>query len=101
MIGVVPSIRPHGPVDAWGICSLNTLQRRREHLDHHTRQYPTSTIGACATFYHRLFELKVGASLLDVGCACAFWPVLIAERGPQVQSSIVGVDSRLDAIHLS
>jgi SAM-dependent methyltransferase len=101
MIGVVHSIKPRDPVDAWGIFSLNTLQRLREHIDEHTLQKPTSTIGACATIYRRLFELKVGASLLDVGCACAFWPVLAAEREPHAQSSIVGVDSRLDAIHLS
>jgi hypothetical protein len=101
MIGVVHSIKPYDPVDAWGIFSLNTLQRLREHLDEHHLQNPTSTIGACATIYRRLFELKVGVSLLDVGCACAFWPVLVAEREPHTQSSIVGVDSRLDAIHLS
>jgi hypothetical protein len=101
MIGVVHSIKPHDPVDAWGIFSLNTLERLREHLDKHTRQNPTSTIGACATIYRRLLELKVGTSLLDVGCACAFWPVLVAERDPNAESSIVGVDSRLDAIHLS
>ncbi|HEX9132693.1 MAG TPA: class I SAM-dependent methyltransferase [Ktedonobacteraceae bacterium] len=95
MIGIVHSIKPHDPVDAWGIFTLNTLQRLREHMDEHTLQNPTSTI------YRRLFELKVGASLLDVGCACAFWPVLVAERDLHDQSSIVGVDSRLDAIHLS
>jgi SAM-dependent methyltransferase len=101
MIGVVHSITPHDPVNAWGIFSLNTLQRLREHMDKHTLHNPTSTIGACATIYRRLFELKVGASLLDVGCACAFWPVLVADREPYAESSIVGVDSRLDAIHLS
>jgi hypothetical protein len=101
MIGVVHSIKPHDPVGAWGIFSLNTLQRLREHLDENTLQNPSSTIEACATVYQRLFSLKVGTSLLDVGCACAFWPVLVAEREPHAQGRIVGVDSRLDAVHLS
>jgi hypothetical protein len=62
---------------------------------------PSTTIGACATIYRRLFELKVGTSLLDVGRACAFWPTLVGERVPDAHGSIVGVDNRLDAIHLS
>ena len=66
MIGVVHSITPHDPVNAWGIFSLNTLQRLREHLDEHTQQNPSSTIGACAAVYRRLFALKVGASLLGL-----------------------------------
>src|SRR5262249_39453919 len=78
MMGVVHSIKPYDPVNAWGIFSLNTLQRLREHINRQIQQNPTSTIGACETIYCRLFELKVGTSLLDVGCACAFWPVLIA-----------------------
>src|SRR5207244_1615914 len=59
------------------------------------------TIGVCAAVYRRLFVLKIGTSLLDVGCACAFWPVLVAEREPHSQRNIVGVDNRLDAVHLS
>jgi len=101
MIGVVHSIKPHDLVGAWGIFSLNTLQRLRGHLDENTSQNPSSTIEACATIYRRLFSLKVGVSLLDVGCACAFWPVLVAERESNAQGRIVGVDNRLDAIHLS
>jgi Methyltransferase domain len=101
MIGVVNSIKPHDPVGAWGIFSLNTLQRFRDYLAENTLQYPPTTIGACATVYRRLFSLKMGRSLLDVGCACAFWPVLAAEREPDARGSIVGVDTRLDAIHLS
>jgi hypothetical protein len=101
MIGVVNSIKPHDPVVAWDIFFLNTLQRLHEHLDEHPQQNPTSTIGACAMVYRRLFELKIGASLLDVGCACPFWPVLVAKREPHTQRNIVGVDNRLDAVHLS
>ncbi len=101
MIGVVNSIKPHDPVGAWGIFSLNTLRRFREYLDEPDLEYPLTTIGACATIYRRLFLLKVGKSLLDVGCACAFWPALVAERDPDSYERIVGVDNRLDAIHLS
>ncbi|MEO8971774.1 MAG: class I SAM-dependent methyltransferase [Ktedonobacteraceae bacterium] len=101
MIGIVTSIKPHDPVSAWGIFSLNTLQRIREYLSENTAQYPPTTIGASATIYRRLFSLKVGISLLDVGCACAFWPVLVAERNPDASDRIVGVDNRLTAIHLS
>jgi hypothetical protein len=101
MIGVVNSIKPRDPVGAWGIFSLNTLKRFRNYLADNTLHYPPTTIGACATVYRRLFSLKVGRSLLDVGCACAFWPVLAAEREPDVPRKIVGVDNRLDAIHLS
>ena len=101
MIGVVNSMKPHDPVGAWGMFSLNTLQRFRDYLDEDTFPYPSTTIGACATIYRRLFELKVGTSLLDVGCACAFWPTLVAERVPEAHERIVGVDNRLDAIHLS
>jgi hypothetical protein len=81
--------------------SLNTLQRFRDYLDADTLPYPSTTIGACATIYRRLFSFKVGVSLLDVGCACAFWPTLVAERDPDAHGRIVGVDNRLDAIHLS
>ena len=101
MIGVVNSIKPYDPVGAWSIFSLNTLQRFREYLDTNTPQNPSTTIGTCATVYRRLFSLKVGTSLLDVGCACAFWPVLVAERDSETHGRIVGVDNRLDAIHLS
>ena len=55
MIGVVNSIKPHDPVEAWGIFSLNTLQRFREYQDENTPQNPSTTIGACATVYRRLF----------------------------------------------
>lgn len=101
MIGVVISINPHDPVSAWGNFSLNTLQRFRAYLSENTMQYPPTTIGASATVYRHLFSLKVGRSLLDVGCACAFWPVLVAEREPDAHERIVGVDNRLTAVHLS
>lgn len=101
LIGIVTSIKPRDPVDAWGIFSLNTFQRFREYLAENAMQYPPTTIGASATIYRRLFSLKMGVSLLDVGCACAFWPMLVAERDPEAHGRIVGVDTRLNAIHLS
>ena len=104
LIGVVNSITPGNPTDAWSIFSLNTLQRLRERVD----DSPTNLehydfISSFANIYHHLFSLKVGNSLLDVGCACAFWPVLVAEREHEKESHgrIVGVDNRQDAIILS
>lgn len=101
MIGIVISTNPYDPVSAWGNFSLNTLQQFRTYLSENTMQYPATTIGASATVYRRLFALKVGKSLLDVGCSCAFWPVLVAEREPDAYEQIVGVDNRLTAVNLS
>lgn len=39
--------------------------------------------------------------MLDVGCACAFWPVLAAEHAQTDNERIVGVDNRRDAIAIS
>lgn len=102
LIGVVVSTFLDDPVTAWNRFSLNTLQRLREHLD----DPPSSAlqndfITSFAYIYHRLFVLKVGSSLLDVGCACAFWPILVAERANGTYQRIVGVDNRADAIALS
>jgi ubiquinone/menaquinone biosynthesis C-methylase UbiE len=100
--GVVHSVIPSDPVKAWNLFSLNTLQRLRQWLiDAPTQDDRQSTIGAAAMVYRRLLSLKVGSSLLDVGCACAFWPVLVAEREPMAHGRIIGVDNRLDAINLS
>ena len=101
-IAIVISISPHNPIDAWNIFSLNTLQRLREKLnDLSSSAGEEDFITPFAHIYHRLLELKVGASLLDVGCACAFWPVLVAEHVQAGSERIVGVDSRRDAIALS
>ena len=102
LIGVVNSITPGNPTDAWGLFSLNTLQRLRERVDDppaNLKHY--DFISSFATIYHHLFSLKVGSSLLDVGCACAFWPLLFAEREKENHGRIVGVDNRQDAIVLS
>jgi 2-polyprenyl-3-methyl-5-hydroxy-6-metoxy-1,4-benzoquinol methylase len=100
--GVVHSVIPYDSVKAWNLFSMNTLQRLRQWLiDAPTQDDRQSTIGASAIVYRRLLSLKVGSSLLDVGCACAFWPVLVAEREPMPHGRIIGVDNRRDAINLS
>jgi ubiquinone/menaquinone biosynthesis C-methylase UbiE len=100
--GVVHSVLPDDPVEAWNLFSLNTLQRLRTWLiDAPTQDDRQSTIGASAIVYRRLLSLTVGSSLLDVGCACAFWPILAAEREPLPHGRIIGVDNRRDAINLS
>jgi len=102
LIAVVISIAPHSPLEAWNLFSLNTLQRLREKLnDLSSSTGEEDFITPFAHIYHRLLQLKVGTSLLDVGCACAFWPVLAAEYAQTVGERIVGVDCRRDAIALS
>jgi 2-polyprenyl-3-methyl-5-hydroxy-6-metoxy-1,4-benzoquinol methylase len=93
---------PHNPVEAWNLFSLNTLQRLREKLNSLSSSVDDDDfITPFAHIYHRLLQLKVGTSLLDVGCACAFWPVLAAQYAQTISERIVGVDSRRDAIALS
>lgn len=102
LIGIVTSVQPRNPLAAWDLFTTNTLQRLREQL--HKPSIPAddrSSIAAFASIYRRLFSLKVGHSLLDVGCACAFWPILLAEQEPTTWGRIVGIDSRRDAINLS
>lgn len=102
LIAVVISIAPHSPVEAWNLFSLNTLQRLREKLnDLSSSTGEEDFITPFAHIYHRLLQLKVGTSLLDVGCACAFWPLLAAEYAQTTDERIVGVDSRRDAIAVS
>lgn len=102
MVGVVSSLAPNHPLDAWRSFLLNTLQRLRERMDAClSEQEQQDTISAFAAVYRRLFSLRVGSSLLDVGCACAFWPVLLAQDQRDKLERIVGVDNRSDAITLS
>ncbi len=102
LIGVVTSILPGDPVAAWGFFSLNTLQRLGAKLD---MSSPASNepdlLLPFARIYRRLSDLLIGSSLLDVGCACAFWPVLVAQRYAEQFKRIVGVDHRSDALALS
>ena len=102
LVAIVISVMPDNPVEAWNLFSLNTLQHLREKLNDVTSATDEKDfITPFAHIYHRLLELKVGKSLLDVGCACAFWPVLAAEHAHTDDERIVGVDSRRDAIAIS
>ncbi len=101
LIAMVISLSPHNPVEAWKLFSLNTLQRLREKLHDLSSSDIKDFITPFAHIYRRLLQLKVGTSLLDVGCACAFWPVLAAEYTQTTSERIVGVDNRSDAIALS
>ena len=100
LVGVITSIRPDNPVSAWGIYSLNTLHRLQALIE-----YPLSVIQeqdfitSFAHIYQRLLELQTGKTLLDVGCACAFWPLIAAQS--KGLEKVVGVDNRQDAINLS
>ena len=100
--GVVASVRPHDPPAAWKMFSLNTLKLlRREVEQEECASERRDSIASFASLYRHLFSLLVGESLLDVGCACAFWPVLVAERDLPYHRKITGVDNRQDALHLS
>ena len=102
LIGVVNSTNPHNPADAWGVFSINTLQLLREKIHNPpTELNEQSFITPFAHIYRYLFAQKAGTSLLDVGCACAFWPLLVAEQEKGKHERIVGVDNRQDAITLS
>jgi 2-polyprenyl-3-methyl-5-hydroxy-6-metoxy-1,4-benzoquinol methylase len=102
LIGIVDSVDPHDIRGAWNLFSLNTFQRLREKISRRPGPplHPRS-IDAFAEIYRRLLTLRRDASLLDVGCACAFWPLLVAEQERVVSGRIVGIDIRQDAINLS
>ncbi len=102
LIGIVDSIDPYDIRGAWNLFSLNTFQRLREKISRRPEPLAQSrSIEAFAEIYRRLFTLRQGASLLDVGCACAFWPLLVAEQERIPHGRIVGIDNRQDAINLS
>jgi SAM-dependent methyltransferase len=103
-IGVVTSLSPRTPVEAWNRFSLNTLHRLRVAIDEMLTSFPASesdSITSFAQIYRRLLSLKLGDSLLDVGCACAFWPILVAEQEKESRGRIMGIDNRREAITLS
>jgi len=101
LVGVVNSTNPRNPASAWGIFSLNTLQLLREQIDNPPDQEKQDFITPFAHIYRYLLTQKVGTSLLDVGCACAFWPLLVAERAQATHGRLVGADNRQEAITLS
>ena len=102
LVGIVISTNLDDPVSAWGQFSLNTLQQMKEIVNRSSLQSNRQDfIASFAAIYQRLLALKVGSELLDVGCACAFWPILVAQTLDKIPQRIVGVDNRQDAINLS
>ncbi|MBE3566980.1 MAG: class I SAM-dependent methyltransferase [Thermogemmatispora sp.] len=106
---LVVSFEPARPLRAWRLFALNTFTRLSERI----AQVPASiatgtentedseTIASFAAIYRRLFSLLQGNSLLDVGCACAYWPLLVAKGGHCLPGPIVAVDRRVEALRLS
>ncbi len=83
-----------------GSCHLNTLFKLREQIEQPlVPPPPVSYITPFAAIYHRIFELFVGQSMLDVGCSFGFLPVLLAEREPT--ALLMGCDKSRDAIAFS
>jgi SAM-dependent methyltransferase len=105
--GLVVSLFPIDPLAAWGRFAFNTfvgLRERLEVLESTETGHPgvaADTMTTFATIYQRLFALIAGTSLLDVGCACAFWPLFVAERRLCPAGQIVASDQRADALQLS
>lgn len=90
---------PRDQYTVWCRFCQNTLDSLRDHIAHPDLITPTTYIGPFAAIYQRIFELFIGQSLLDVGCSFGFFPVLMAERFPQLR--INGVDNNPDAIRFS
>lgn len=83
---------PRDQYTVWRRFCQNTLDSLRDHIAHPDLITPTTYIGPFAAIYQRIFELFIGQSLLDVGCSFGFFPVLMAERFPQLR--INGVDNK-------
>ena len=101
LVGIVVSTNLNDPISAWGQFSLNTLAQIKNKIYDSPQNARLDFITSFAYIYQRLFALKVGSELLDVGCACAFWPILVAQTLDKIPQRIVGVDNRQDAINLS
>ncbi len=102
LVGIIISTNLVDPVSAWSQFSLNTLQQIEKILHGpDTQSDRQDFIDSFAAIYQRLLALRVGSELLDVGCACAFWPILAAQVSDIQYQRIVGVDNRQDAINLS
>ncbi len=100
---LIVSFEPTAPVRAWRRFALNTFTQLSERIAQGPASIATGseTIAAFATIYRRLLSLLWGRSLLDVGCACAYWPLLVARGGHCSPESIVAVDRRAEALRLS
>ncbi len=81
----------------WRHYCLNSLVRYRALLSEPPGAGPPEAhVAQFAAVYRRVLELRVGASLLDVGSSLGFLPVLVALRAPG--ATVVGCDSRPDAV---
>ncbi|WP_069801989.1 class I SAM-dependent methyltransferase [Thermogemmatispora onikobensis] len=106
---LIVSFEPTAPLRAWRLFALNTFTQLSERIAQSPASLATSiennegseTIAAFAAIYRRLHSLLCGKSLLDVGCACAYWPLLVAKGGHCLPGSIVAVDRRAEALRLS
>ncbi|MBX5451683.1 methyltransferase domain-containing protein [Thermogemmatispora sp.] len=107
--GLIASFAPTAPLEAWRRFALNTFAQLSKLI---APAPPTTvapikdkdsgeSIAAFAAIYRRLLTLLQGSSLLDVGCACAYWPLLVAQGGQCAPRSIVAVDRRAEALRLS
>lgn len=99
---LVVSFEPTAPLQAWRCFALNTFTRLSEQL----ALTPASaegggTIASFAAIYRRLLALVQGKSLLDVGCSCAYWPLLVAREKGCSGGPIVAIDRRAEALRLS
>lgn len=100
-IMAAPFPSPRNQMSIWQHFCLNTLTKLRQQIAHPLATPPeVSYIASFAVIYRRVFDLIVGASLLDVGCSFGFLPVLMAERSPSTYR-IVGCDRNPDALHFS
>nr|BBH95420.1 hypothetical protein KTA_36190 [Thermogemmatispora argillosa] len=105
---LIVSFGPTEPLQAWRRFALNTFARLSALIapappgvDPGEKKDSGETITAFAAIYRRLLTLLQGGSLLDVGCACAYWPLLVVKGGHCSPGPIVAVDRRVEALRLS
>lgn len=93
---VVGSLAPFDLRSAWKLYGINTVQNYRKLLANVSDPLLSpAPLHSFARLYRRIHELHSGKSLLDVGCAFGFLPLLIAQSLPLVD--VVGVDISAEA----
>ncbi|HZS79649.1 MAG TPA: class I SAM-dependent methyltransferase [Ktedonobacteraceae bacterium] len=84
----------------WLRFCINTLEKLRIYMNLPVPKLPeNSYIIPFATIYHRIAELLVGESFLDVGSSFGFLPILLTEY--KLELSALACDNNPDAITLS
>jgi len=84
----------------WQRFCMNTLEKLRIQMNLPVARLPeNSYIIPFGAIYHRITELLVGESLLDVGSSFGFLPILLSEYKPEL--SAIACDNNPDAITLS